>query len=150
MTSPEHRDLKTSIDMTPESILLVQQSFRWLLPEAEAAGAAFLDRLGREAPQVARLLPPQRRRLVAAFAFTIRSLDDFDMMQPTLAAVGARARALGLGPEDYLRFGTILLATMEQFLGRAWNAHLAAAWAEVWQALVAVMQTAAPENRAAA
>ena len=136
--------------MTPESILLVQQSFRWLLPEAEAAGAAFLDQLEREAPGVARLLPSQRRRLVAAFAFTIRSLDDFETMRPALQAAGSRARALGLGTEDYERFGAILLMTMEQFLGRAWNTHLAAAWAEIWQALSAVMQTAAPEDRAAA
>jgi hemoglobin-like flavoprotein len=139
-----------SIAMAPESILLVQQSFRWLLPEAEAAGAAFLDRLGREAPDVARLLPPQHRRLVAAFAFTIRTLDDFDTMRPTLQAAGARSRALGLGPEDYERFGVILLATLEHFLGRAWNDHLAASWAEVWRALSEVMQTAAPEGRAAA
>lgn len=136
--------------MTPESILLVQQSFRWLLPEADAAGAAFLDRLDREAPRIARLLPPQRRRLVAAFAFAIRTLDDFETMRPSLQAAGARHRALGLGAEDYQRFGAILTATMEQFLGRAWNAHLAAAWAEAWQALAAAMQTAAPENRAAA
>lgn len=136
--------------MTPESILLVQQSFRWLLPEAEAAGAAFLDRLDREAPAVARLLPPERRRLVAAFAFTIRTLDDFETMRPTLQAAGARSRTLGLGPEDYERFGVILLATLEHFLGRAWNAHLASAWAEVWRALAAVMQTAAPGDRAAA
>jgi hemoglobin-like flavoprotein len=136
--------------MTPESILLVQQSFRWLLPEAEAAGGAFLDRVGSEVPDVARLLPQQRRRLVAAFAFTIRSLDDFETMRAALQAVGARARALDLGLEHYQRFGEILLATLEQFLGRAWNAHLAAAWAEVWQALSTAMQTAAPENRAAA
>ena len=83
--------------MTPESVLLVQQSFRWLLPEAEAAGGAFLDRLGSEVPSVARLLPQQRRRLVAAFAFTIRSLDDFETMRAALQAVGARARALDLG-----------------------------------------------------
>jgi len=136
--------------MTPESILLVQQSFRWLLPEAEAAGAAFLDRLGHEAPRVARLLPAQRRRLVAAFAFAIRTLDDFDTMRPSLQAAGARARAVGLAPEDYERFGDILMATLEQFLGRAWNPHLAAAWAEAWQALAGVMKAAAQHSRAAA
>jgi len=138
----------------PETILLVQQSFRWLLPEAETAGAAFFDRLGRDAPELARLLPAerpsQRLRLVAAFAFVIATLEDFGDMQPALRAAAARCRALGVGAQDYARFGAALLDTLEQVHGRAWNAHLAAAWAEVWEALAAVLQAAAAETRAAA
>lgn len=140
--------------MTPETILLVQQSFRWMLPEAEHAGAAFLAQLDREAPDLARLLPTaslaERRRLVAAFAFVIGTLGDFENMRPALRAAGAHYRTLGVGAEEYARFGAVLLDTVEQVMGRAWNPHLATAWADVWTWVSAVMQSAEPQTRVAA
>jgi len=143
-----------SPELTPETILLVQQSFRWLLPEAELAGAAFFARLGRDAPDLARLLPTRnserRRRLVAVFSFAVATLEDFDNMRPALRAAGAHYQALGVGSDDYARFGSVLLGTLEQVLGRAWNPHLAAAWGEAWEALASVMKAAAAETRAAA
>lgn len=141
-------------ELTPETILLVQQSFRWLLPESELAGAAFFARLNRDAPDLARLLSTrtsiERRRLVVVFGFTVATLEDFDNMRPALRAIGAHYRAIGVGSDAYARFGSVLIGTLEQVLGRAWNPHLAAAWREVWEALASVMKAATTEARAAA
>jgi len=139
--------------MNPENTLLVQQSFRWLLPGAELAGAAFLARLSGEAPELAQLLPAagaDQRRLLAAIAFTVSGLDDFETMLPVLRAAGSRLRELGVDPAAYDRFGAVLLGTLAQALGPAWNRHLSDAWAEAWTALAAAMQANGEVNRVAA
>ena len=139
--------------MSPEKVLLVQQSFRWLLPGVNRTGTAFLARLGREAPEVARLLPATRadqRHLIAAFAFVIGTLDDLENLRPTLQASGARLRELGAGADAYDRFGDVLVSALAQALGPAWNPHLAVAWSEAWAMLAAAMQAEDAESLVAA
>jgi hemoglobin-like flavoprotein len=140
--------------MTPDSIQLVQHSFRQLLPRADAIGAAFFARLTGEAPGMDRLFPAaraaRRRGLIAGFAFAIETLDDFENMRPALREAGARCRALGAGAPEYERFGRALMTTLERALGADWTPRLAAAWAEVWDAVATVMQATADRARAAA
>jgi len=140
--------------MSPETTLLVQQSFRWLLPEIEAAGADFAARLEREAPRAARMLKlvcaNERRRLTAAFAFVIWTMDDPDNIRPILEAAGARLARAGATGEDYALFRRVLLAVLARALGRVWNPHLADAWTEALEELCAVTQACGDDRLVAA
>ena len=130
--------------MTPSSTRLVQQSFKQLLAERKLTANAFLSKLSATAPGLVRLLPRDHpgewRRLLAAFAFTIESLDDFDMMLPALRIAGSRYRGLGLGAEEYTLFGIALINTLEDALGADWTPKLHHAWDEAFVAIVTAMQ----------
>jgi hemoglobin-like flavoprotein len=138
--------------MTPETIALVQGSFRQVVPIAGTAADLFYARLFETAPEVRALFPSdladQKRKLIQMLAIAVNGLMDLDMIEPALRDLGRRHGRYGVTPRDYEVVGAALLWTLAQGLGDAFTPEVEAAWAETYGLLSGLM-VAAQEMKAA-
>lgn len=133
--------------MSPESILLVRQSWAALTPRASAVAAAFYDHLFRLDPAVRQLfartdLDAQRGKLIGSLALVVRALDDPEQLVPPLASLGRRHQGYGVSDRHYDLVGEALLATLRQELEASWSAPLHDAWAEAYTLIASIMKRA--------
>jgi hemoglobin-like flavoprotein len=138
--------------MTPETIALVQGSFRQVVPIAGTAADLFYDRLFETAPELRPLFPSdlaeQKRKLVQMLAIAVSGLADLDMIEPALRDLGRRHRGYGVTPAHYDAVGAALLWTLAQGLGEAFTPEVEAAWGETY-ALLSGLMVGAQEMKAA-
>lgn len=138
--------------MTPETINLVQESFRKVVPIAGQAADIFYARLFEIAPEVRRMFPDdmtgQKRKLISTLAFAVDSLRDLDALVPVLRELGIKHNGYGVEAAHYDTVGAALLFTLEKGLADAWSHELHDAWAEVYGAMSSVMKQAAMEAAA--
>ena len=129
--------------MTPDQVKLVQQSFAKVAPIADQAAMMFYDRLFEIAPAVKSLFPAdmseQRRKLMATLTIVVNGLSNLEQILPAVAALATRHVAYGAKAEHYPVVGATLLWTLEQGLGEAWTAELAAAWTAAYATLSGYM-----------
>src|ERR1700748_2933914 len=125
--------------MTPDQVTLVQESFAKVAPISETAAVLFYERLFEIAPQVRAMFPAdtteQRRKLMATLAAVVNGLSNLDSILPAASALATRHVAYGAKAEHYPVVGATLLWTLEQGLGEAWTAELAAAWGAAYATL---------------
>ena len=140
--------------MTPEQVALVQQSFAKVAPISDAAAVMFYDRLFEVAPAVKAMFPAdmteQRKKLMATLAVVVNGLSNLDSILPAASALATRHVAYGAKAEHYPVVGATLLWTLEQGLGEAWTAELAAAWGAAYATLSGYMISVAYGRREAA
>lgn len=140
--------------MTPKQIALVQESFALVRPIADAAAAAFYDRLFETAPHLRAMFPqdlaPQRKKLMAVLGVAVASLDRIEQLLPTLHELGAKHVGYGVKEEHYAPVGAALLHTLEAGLGEAWTPETAEAWTVAFTALSGAMQDGAAQAQAKA
>lgn len=125
--------------MTPESRLLVQQSWENVLPAADRAAEVFYRRLFSLDPQLARLfrgadMRERGRALARDLTAAVRALPD--------APSGAGAAFLADDPR-YAHLGCALLATLGEVLGARFTAAVAAAWVDAFGWLAPALRRAA-------
>jgi nitric oxide dioxygenase len=129
--------------MTSEQVALVQQSFAKVAPISEAAAVMFYDRLFEVAPTVKAMFPAdmteQRKKLMATLAAVVNGLSNLESILPAACALATRHVAYGAKAEHYPVVGATLLWTLEQGLGEAWTAELAAAWTAAYATLSGYM-----------
>jgi len=142
--------------MSPDRKALVQQSWRQILPIADAAAGLFYQRLFEIDPSTRPLFAhvepaEQRRKLMSVLSIAVQGLDDLDTLLPVVRDLGARHAGYGVREAHYASVGAALLWTLRKGLGEAWTAEVEGAWAEVYGLLAGVMQDAArvTEPRAA-
>ncbi len=140
--------------MTPEKIALVRESFAEVAKIAEPAAALFYGRLFETAPSLRRLfkgeMTMQGRKLMAALAMVVGSLDHLDQILPQVEHLGRRHVAYGAEDGHYVVVGEALIWTLEQGLGEAFTPATREAWAEAYDVLSGAMIAAARTVRAAA
>ena len=140
--------------MTPETIALVQDSFRKVAPISDAAADIFYGRLFETAPQVRPLFPQdmsgQKKKLMTTLAYAVNTLRDLDTLVPALQALGVKHNDYGVTDDQYDVVGAALLYTLEKGLGEAWSPELRDAWAEVYGIAASVMKDAQAKARLAA
>src|SRR6476646_933737 len=89
--------------MTPEKVVLMQESFAKVAPIADQAAIMFYDRLFEFAPPVKTLFPAdmteQRRKLMATLAFAVNGLANLQSVLPAARALAKRHIAYGAKPE---------------------------------------------------
>jgi hemoglobin-like flavoprotein len=133
--------------MTPEQIILVQESFSKVTPIAEQAAALFYKRLFEIAPQTQSLfksdMTDQGRKLMSTLGVVVRGLANMESILPAASALAKRHVEYGVKAEHYAPVGEALLWTLEQGLGTAWNQNLKECWAEAYGALSGFMITEA-------
>jgi nitric oxide dioxygenase len=99
--------------MTPDQVVLVQQSFAKVAPIADQAAVMFYDRLFEIAPAVKTLFPTdmteQRRKLMATLAIVVSGLSNLESILPAASALATRHVAYGARPEHYPAVGSALL-----------------------------------------
>jgi hemoglobin-like flavoprotein len=122
----------------------LETSFDLLAPRGEELVEVFYRNLFETAPEVRPLfaktdMKRQRAMLLAALVLLRNSLRDLDALVPKLQAMGARHAGYGVTPEMYPLVGQVLLASMAELAGDAWNTGLADAWAEAYGVVAAAM-----------
>lgn len=129
--------------MTPQTIALVQDSFRKVAPIAGTAADLFYDRLFETAPELRRLFPTdmadQKRKLVYMLSIAVNGLAALDMILPAVQDLGRRHGDYGVTPAHYDAVGSALLWTLAEGLGRDFTPEMEAAWAETYGLLASVM-----------
>ena len=129
--------------MTPEQVVVVQQSFAKVAPVADRAAVMFCNRLFEIAPQVKAMFPAdmaeQRQKLMATLAVVVNGLSNLESVLPAASALAKRHVAYGAKPEHYPVVGSALLWTLERGLGDAWTKEVADAWTAAYGTLSGYM-----------
>lgn len=133
--------------MTPDQVVMVQDSFRKVVPIADTAADLFYDRLFSIAPDVRPLFPAdlkeQKKKLIAMLATAVTNLHQVETILPAVEGLGKRHVAYGVTARHYEPVGAALLWTLEQGLGPDFTPPLKAAWTEAYVTLAGAMQNAA-------
>jgi len=134
-------------EMTPAKVQLVQDSFRKVVPIADAAADLFYDRLFIIAPHVRSLFPQdlseQKKKLMQMLATAVANLQQLHNILPTVEALGRRHAGYGVTDEHYAIVGEALLWTLEQSLGNEFTPPVKEAWTETYRTVSFVMKNAA-------
>jgi hemoglobin-like flavoprotein len=128
----------------------LETSFDLIAPRGEELVDVFYTRLFEAAPAVEPLfahtdLRKQKSMLLATLVLLRKSLRDLDAIAPKLRQLGARHVAYGARPEHYPVVAEVLLASMAEIAGDAWNAEIAAAWAGALELVATAMLEGADE-----
>ena len=139
--------------MTPDQKQLVQSTWKQVVPIADTAATLFYQRLFEIDPSTRPLfrttgMARQRQMLLQVLGVAVAGLDRLDALLTTVEDLGRRHAGYGVKDEHYDSVGSALLWTLEQGLGSAWNAEVAAAWTEVYGILSGIMRRAQKEAAA--
>lgn len=134
--------------MTPEQILLVQQSFPQVEAISETAAKLFYGRLWEIDPSTAPLftrsdMALQGHKLMAALALVVNGLNRPEKVIPVAQDMARRHLGYGVERAHYASVGAALLWTLGQGLGDGFTPELEAAWGAAYELLSAVMIEAA-------
>jgi nitric oxide dioxygenase len=138
--------------MTPDQILLVQQSFRQVEAIRETAAKLFYARLWEIDPSTAPLFARsdmmlQGHKLMAALALVVNGLNRPETVIPVAQDMARRHVGYGVTRAHYASVGTALLWTLEQGLGDGFTPEVEAAWRAAYALLSAIMIEAAYTTR---
>jgi hemoglobin-like flavoprotein len=132
--------------MNAEQVRLVQESFRKIVPIADAAAALFYGRLFDLNPALESLfkgdMVEQGHKLMQMIGVAVASLDRLGQVLPAVSALGARHARYGVREKDYDTVGRALIWTLKKGLGDDFTPEAEAAWAETYAALAGPMKSA--------
>jgi hemoglobin-like flavoprotein len=139
--------------VTNAEILLVQQTFRKVVPISEAAAELFYGRLFELDPSLKALfkgdMKEQGRKLMHMIGVAVAGLNNLDSIVPAVQDLGRRHVGYGVVDAHYTSVRSALLWTLGQGLGSEFTPEAEAAWAETYDLLASVMQRAAAQTQAA-
>lgn len=139
--------------MTPESVALVQTSFKKVAPIAGAAADIFYARLFEIAPDVRSLFPEdmtdQKKKLMQMLAVAVNNLHQVESIVAPVQELGRRHVGYNVEDRHYDVVGAALLYTLAQGLGDDFTPEVEAAWAETYALVATVMKEAAAGKVAA-
>ncbi len=140
--------------MAPETIEMVQESFKKVVPIAGAAADIFYLRLFEIAPEVRPMFPEnmvkQKGKLMQMLGTAVQNLHRLEEVLPAIQELGAKHIDYGVKDTHYDAVGSALLYTLEKGLGDDWTPELKSSWTEVYTALATIMKGAAAARQAAA
>ncbi len=138
--------------MTPEQIVLVQESFKKVVPIKDLAAGMFYDRLFTLDPSLRPLfkgdLKEQGRKLMAMIATAVGGLTKLESIVPAVEALGQRHGEYGVQPSHYGTVGEALIWTLEKGLGEAFTDDVREAWVAAYGILSSTMIAAAEKKPA--
>jgi len=126
----------------------LETSFDLIAPRGDELMDVFYARLFAAAPAVRPLfagtdLRRQKGMLLGALVLLRKSLRDLDRIVPALRDMGARHVAYGARAEHYPVVGEVLIASMAEVAGDAWQPEYAEAWAGAYGIVAAAMMEGA-------
>jgi len=132
--------------MTPEQITLVQRTFENIKPVSDLAAGLFYTRLFWLQPSLKNLFTAdpaaQRRKFIQMLEGLVCSLDYPGQFVVIMSKLGEQHASFGLTAENYEVAEDALLWMLERCLRENYNEEIEAAWKEVYQLSVLVMQKA--------
>jgi hemoglobin-like flavoprotein len=133
--------METALDK--HAVARIRASFELLAPRGQQLVDAFYARLFAAAPSVRSLFPAdmtsQKGHLLATLGLAVKHVDDLGALAGPLADMGARHVGYGAQPEHYPVVRDILIATLADAAGPAWNEALHADWNAALNAIADAM-----------
>jgi hemoglobin-like flavoprotein len=122
----------------------LETSFDLVAPRGEELMDIFYARLFAAAPAVEPLfartdLRRQKSMLLGALVLVRKSLRSLDAIVPRLRQLGAGHVAYGAEAAHYAVVGQVLIASLAEVAGDAWEARHEAAWANAYELIATVM-----------
>lgn len=136
--------------MTPGQIELIENSWDFILQNANEAGSIFYSRLFEIDPKLRPLfgedIESQSKKLVALITFAVHKLNNLEEIVADVKALGIRHRKYKVQREHYATVANALLWTLEKALSTQWTEEMENAWIEVYTLLSQTMIEAAEET----
>ncbi|WP_431284239.1 globin family protein [Humitalea sp. 24SJ18S-53] len=134
--------------MTPDQLVLVQESFRQVVPIKETAATLFYGRLFEIDPTAKPLfgkadMAEQGQKLMATLGIVVGGLSRPETIIPAAQALARRHVGYGVTEAQYTTVGAALLWTLGQGLGEAFTPEVEAAWTAAYGMVSGVMIAAA-------
>jgi hemoglobin-like flavoprotein len=121
----------------------IRASFDAVAPQGEHLIDRFYERLFEAAPAVRGLFPAdmarQKAHLLTALKHVVQNADNFRALEKPLMDMGVRHAGYGAKPEHYGVVRDVLLATLAEVAGPAWNEQLRADWTAALNAVASTM-----------
>jgi hemoglobin-like flavoprotein len=144
--------------MNKQTVTLLKSSFAKIAKQRPDVAALFYKRLFEVAPAVKPMFKSspkdQQRKLTAALAQIVASLEQPEKLAAHLTRMGERHVAYGAQPAHYKVVGEVLLWTFGQVLKQDFTTEVRAAWvaayAAVSKAMIAAAKAAEPKAAPAA
>jgi hemoglobin-like flavoprotein len=132
--------------MTLKQIELVRRSFAHIKFRREEAAALFYRRLFELDPSLRPLfkedLKEQGTKLMQMLGLAVTLIEQPQMLQPALEALGRRHSVYGVKSEHYDIVGKALILTLGEALEDAFTTEVRDAWLEVYFVIATAMQKA--------
>jgi hemoglobin-like flavoprotein len=139
--------------MTNEDILLVQLSWRKVLPIKDEAAELFYAKLFELDPALRSLfgedMEQQGTKLMQMISAAVRGLDRMDALLPVVRELGMRHVVYGVRDEHYGTVGTALLWALEHALRADFTPEVKSAWIKTYGVLSQSMRAAGFSPKAA-
>jgi hemoglobin-like flavoprotein len=122
--------------MTDRQILLVKNSWSYLIIKSEEAGLLFYNRLFEIAPELKPMFKTeqkdQSRKLITMVTLIVSKLQKLEEIQEEIKNLAIRHRRYGVDTAYYRIVGAALLWTIQRALPEKWTDELEEAWVEVY------------------
>ena len=129
--------------MTERQILLIKNSWSFVIVKSEETGELFYHRLFEIAPEVEPLFKGRVRlqagKLMSMLTFIVSKLQHLDDITSEIEALAKRHNQYQIKIEYYALVGEALLWTLEKGLAEKWNNELKDAWVNVYYTLAETM-----------
>ena len=129
--------------MTERQILLVKNSWSYVIVNADEAGQLFYKHLFEVAPEVKPMfkgdIKEQARKLMNMVTYIVTKLQKLDEIIDEVRSLAQRHGKYGVKPHYYQIVGTSLLWTLKEGLGDKWNLETEEAWTTVYTFLADAM-----------
>lgn len=140
--------------MTPKQIALVQDSWKQVLPVADAAAGLFYGRLFALDPSVRALfkgdMKEQGQKVMTMITFAVNSLARLESIVPGVRALGRRHAGYGVEDRHYAVVESALLWTLKEGLGSEFTPEVEDAWRTAYGVLASTMKQSTEEEKRAA
>ena len=138
--------------VTPEQILLVQNSMRRIFPIRDTVARLFFSRLFWLDPSLRGVfhvdLEQQGCKLMVALGFLAHGLNDLERNLPLVHQLGQRHAGYGIEPRHYETVGAALLWALAQGQGEDFTDDTRQAWVAAYSLLSSTMIEAATSKAA--
>ncbi|MFT6898524.1 MAG: hemoglobin-like flavoprotein [Paraglaciecola sp.] len=133
------------MSITTQQKLLVQQSFKKVVPIADKAAEIFYAKLFEYDPSLKLLfknsMAEQGKMLMATLTVAVKSLDDINGLVVVLQKLADRHVGYGVSIDDYTPVGNALLYALKMGLGDDFTPEVKNAWIEVYKTIAQVMRS---------
>jgi len=138
--------------MTPEQLILVQESWGKVIPVSDTAAQLFYGKLFELDPSLRELfkgdMAEQGKKLMTMINVAVNGLKRLESIVPAVQDLGRRHVDYGVKDEDYDTVGAALIWTLSQGLGDDFTDEVKDAWVTVYGILATTMKNAAAEAAA--
>lgn len=139
--------------MSPETEMLVRETWPRVRARGREASALFYDRLFAIAPESRSLfvhvdMDQQGVKFLSMLDHIVDALDQAPVLVADVAALARRHTAYGAEPSHYASVGAALVWAITEILGEDGSPEVASAWREAYALVAAVMGRAAAKAHA--